>query len=133
MHRVRMWMTDGIEPGLPIEPDRIYHQRVAIPLADGIPKPGWFEVLRVLAAHRHHMEPGVLFKQLGQVLIVLNDLDGIPADIHRSHQAKRQTMPGVIEFRNIIILEVLSARGSEWKLASPLLLFAVFGHFGNVR
>src|SRR6266404_3690858 len=44
-----MRMAAKIEPELVVKPYGIDHQRVALPVPDGVPVPGWVGILRVLA------------------------------------------------------------------------------------
>ena len=40
-----------VEPELVVEPDRIHHQRVLVPGADGVPVPGGIRIVGMLAVH----------------------------------------------------------------------------------
>src|SRR5579863_5948142 len=45
-----MRMTGEVKPEFIVEADRVYHQRVALPLAGRVPVPGWIGVLRMAAS-----------------------------------------------------------------------------------
>src|ERR1041385_6126783 len=118
-----MRMPDGIEPGLAIEADRIYHQRVAVVASDRVAEPSGLKFLGVAApVHINYMEPSALLEQKRQVLGVLHDLDGIAANVHGSHDAKRETVARVVELGGIVILEVVRPRRGEGQWAGAFLI-----------
>jgi len=63
VHSVGMLMAYCVEARLPVKPDGVDHESVSIPPSDGVPKPRWFEFIRMLPIHRRHVEPGILFKK----------------------------------------------------------------------
>src|SRR5580704_12901420 len=106
-------MADGIEPRLPIETSRLDYQRVAIPLADGSSHPGGPELLgKSPAVGGDHVKnvPGLV--QHGYAIRGLKNLDG-EGRVHRSSQALRQAVTGVIELADVVCLEIVLAPRSE--------------------
>ena len=64
MQSVTMLRAFFVEPGFVVEPDGVYHQRVAIPVAYGVSVPGRLELcgMSSLQVDRAHHAVGEIFK-----------------------------------------------------------------------
>src|SRR5580658_8341021 len=49
MHLLGMRLSGGREPSFIVEPDRVHHQRISLPMSDGVPSPGGTKIFRVTA------------------------------------------------------------------------------------
>ena len=72
-------VTDGIDARQAVESDGVDNEGlIVLPLADGVAIPGGIGIFGVRTAiDRSDMEPAVLLPELGEILIVLDELDGV--------------------------------------------------------
>ena len=93
MQLVAVLMAGRVEPGPVVEPDGVHDQRISIPLADGIPKPGGVHFFGMVASVRVNEAKRVLIlEQDGRHRRSLNDLERHDACLNPSCRSNRQAL-----------------------------------------
>src|SRR5262249_42868792 len=124
---VAHWMANCAELGPAVEIDRLNNERVTFPMPARISEPGRRPILSVWHAFGvDGLEHRALFKEKGDVLVVLYDLHGMRRE--RSYPTERHAASGVVTLSDLIIIVPLRLAPSR-KRKRILLSFIA----GSVR